>query len=133
MEIKKNMYDITWQFGNFFLGIFGAFSIFIGVFFGVWIGVVFGRRIWLYWNEERMPTFADAFQILIAGFVLAAIGIANSNAPKFKIDVPTRAVERVQTQDKPIINLAPDIVTPTEREAEQRALDTETNNRTINK
>lgn len=126
------MYDITWQFGNFLLGVFGSFSVFVAILLVVWICFIFGRRMHLYLQEEKFPTFSDAFQLLLVGFLLVSLNIANSNAPKITISVPYKAEEQTPNNNE-IINLAPDTTSPEEREANQRALDMETNNRTLNK
>lgn len=129
------MFDVTWQLGNFLMGILGVFTIVIAIALFVWLGFVFGRRIFIYLREGKYPTFKDALQVLIASFLLFILAIANTNAPKIKLQTDNRATnERLNNASNPteIINLAPNTTSSEERNTEQRNLDTETDNRTIN-
>lgn len=129
------MFDIIWQFGNYLMGILGGFMAFAVIVLIAWLLWVFGHRIYWYMKENKKPNFKDVLQVLLAGFLLFSLSIANANAPKIRLQTDNRDInKRLNNASNPteIINLAPDITSSEERNTEQRNLDTETNNRTIN-
>lgn len=129
------MFDITWQFGNFLMGILGSFMAFAVIILIVWLLWVFARRMHLYLQENKKITFMDVLQVLFAGFLLFSLSIANANAPKVRLQTDNRDInKRLNSASNPteIINLAPNTTSSEERNTEQRNLDTETNKRTIN-
>jgi len=122
------MWDITYLFGNFLLGLLGA--TFTLVMLGLFLIIIWriGISFYRYLNKTKKPAKKDYVIIGILVYILIALTVAHNNLPRITLETPNNVAEHKNGE---IENNAPHKMTDEERQKYQRNLDVETYTRTL--